>query len=270
MDSLALRSAWRTLRSVPLTAGYLLVLTGTTVVLSVASRDSDDRLLFAFSTNLHQLARVPIRVLVGSAFWTSGWVELACWAVLFCAVLAPVERRLGWRRTLLAFAAGHIGATLIVAIGLWITVSAGAVSRSVTLARDVGVSYGFFAVAAVAAYLLTPRARVWYLAGLVAYVAAAAAGSHTFTDFGHLAAVALGLVCAPLGRDVSRGRAPTLQEAVDLGVVCAGAETRRGVGPHGGGGVPECHPHAQHARELDRGAYVLRHQLQPEARVERS
>ena len=65
-------------------------------------------------------------------------------------------------------------------------------------ARDVGASYGFFAVAALAGYLLSPRYRAGYLAATVAYALAAAAVFHTFTDFGHLTAVAIGLACYPI------------------------------------------------------------------------
>ena len=101
---------------------------------------------------------------------------------------------------MLAFAAGHIGATLIVAAGLWIGVQLGSVSPSVEHARDVGVSYGFLAVAATATYLLTPRLRIVYCGLLVAYVVLNAATSATFTDFGHLLAVAIGLACYPLTR----------------------------------------------------------------------
>jgi membrane associated rhomboid family serine protease len=195
-----LRWAWRGIRSAPLTVGYLIVLSATTVLLSVASTDRADRLLDTFSTNLHQLGRAPLRVLVGSAFWTSGWFELTQWVVLFFAVLAPVERRLGRRRTLLAFAVGHVGATLMVAAGLWLAVQFGTVAPTVAFARDVGVSYGFFSVAALAAYLLARRVQLCYLTLLIGYVTIAAAMSHTFTDFGHMTAVAIGLVWYPLRR----------------------------------------------------------------------
>jgi hypothetical protein len=191
---------WQGLRAAPLTAGYLVVLTATTALISLASTDRDDRLLLAFSTNLHQLAHVPLRVIVGSAFWTAGWGELASWLVLFTVVVAPVERWLGWRRTLLVFAAGHVGATLIVAAGLTIAVHTGATDPSVAFTRDVGVSYGFFAVAALAGYLLPPPARVCYVATVLAYVVLAASISHDFTDFGHLTAAVIGLACYPLAR----------------------------------------------------------------------
>jgi hypothetical protein len=63
---------------VPLTVAYLAVLSATMMLISSNAVDGE-RLLLAFSTNLHELARVPARVLVGSAFWTSGWLELAIW-----------------------------------------------------------------------------------------------------------------------------------------------------------------------------------------------
>jgi hypothetical protein len=208
-----LRWVWRAVRSAPLTVGYLIVLSGTTALLSIASPDRDDRLLYAFSTNLHQLGHAPVRVLVGSAFWTSGWFELAQWFVLFFVVLAPVERRLGRRRTLFAFAAGHVGATLIVAAGLWLALRLGFVAPTVAFARDVGASYGSFSVAGLACYLLARRVRLWYVALLLGYVTFAAAVSHTFTDFGHLAAVAIGLAWYPLWRGTQPDLEPALSHA---------------------------------------------------------
>jgi membrane associated rhomboid family serine protease len=195
-----LRQITQSAFSAPVTSAYLLVLVATTAVLSSSSAQSDNQLLLSVSTNLHQLAHDPVRVLIASAFWTSGWWDLALWTALFAAIIAPVERRLGWRRTTLTFAAGHIGATLIVAAGLWIGIQFGADDPADVLTRDVGASYGFFAVATLAAYLLAPRYRTRYLVAIIGYVVAAAAIFHTFTDFGHLAAVAIGLACYPLVR----------------------------------------------------------------------
>ncbi|HET8895256.1 MAG TPA: rhomboid-like protein [Gaiellaceae bacterium] len=184
--------------SAPATVAYLLILVATTVVLTSSSAQRDNHLLLAVSTNIHQLAHVPVRVLVASAFWTGGWWDLARWTVLFAVIVAPVEHRLGWRPTTVTFAAGHIGATLVVAAGIWSGVRLGEVNPADTLARDVGASYGFFAIAAFAAYLLAPRLRLPYLFVIIGYLAAKAALFHTFTDFGHVAAVAIGLACYPL------------------------------------------------------------------------
>ena len=150
------------------------------------------------STNLHQLGHVPFRVLLGSAFWTSGWAELALWGLLCVTVLAPLERRIGWKRTAAAFGAGHIGATLVVAAGLWIGLQLGTTNPSDVDARDVGASYGLLAVASLATYLLPRRWQRACLAALIAYLCLSAIRDHTFTDFGHLAAVAIGLACRPI------------------------------------------------------------------------
>jgi membrane associated rhomboid family serine protease len=202
----------QTIRSAPATFCYLFILAATTGVLSVSSTRTDGRLLFELSTNLHQLARVPVRVLVASAFWIGGWSQFALTACLFAAVVVPVERRLGWRRTTVAFAAGHVGATLLVAASLWIALDLDAINATVADARDVGASYGFFAVAGLATYLLSPLQRVPYLAALAGYVIFAAAVWRSFADFGHMTALAIGLACYALSRR-DRGELVTSTES---------------------------------------------------------
>jgi membrane associated rhomboid family serine protease len=197
-------------RSSPVTAVYLLAVGATSTVLSLTNDRFDDRLLLALSTNLHQLARAPLRVLVASAFWLGDLSELWLWALLLVVILAPVERRLGSRRTVLAFALGHVGATLVVAAGLLVLVRLGDVSPVVEDARDVGASYGVLAVAALATYLLPRRLRLPYAVLLAGTLVVFAATSGTFTDFGHLTAAAIGLACYPLVRPCASGRTPGL------------------------------------------------------------
>jgi len=187
-------------RSAPATFGYLAVLFVTTWVLATASGRLADRLLLAASTNLHQLARDPVRVLISSAFWLSGTGSLLVWGVLLAVVLAPVERRIGSWRLAAVFAIGHVGATLLTAAGLWAALRLDAVEHRVVNARDVGASYGFVAVAAALTYLLAPRLRLAYGALLLASLATVAGVSHTFTDFGHLLAALLGFACYRLVR----------------------------------------------------------------------
>ncbi|HEY5057930.1 MAG TPA: rhomboid-like protein [Gaiellaceae bacterium] len=195
----SLRAALRDgIRTAPLTSAYLLVLVVTTWVLQTSSPRIANRLLLEQSTNLHHLAHDPIRVLVGSAFWLGAGWELLLWAPLFALVLAPVERRLGSGRTTLVFAAGHIGATLFTAAGLWVALHVDVVEKSVINARDVGPSYGFFAVAALMTAFVDPRLRRPYAAGLVVLVVALLAVSQSFTDAGHLLATGLGFACLPL------------------------------------------------------------------------
>jgi hypothetical protein len=186
------------IRSAPATYTYLAILFVTTWVLANTNTRLADRLLLAQSTNLHQLARYPTRVLVSSAFWLSGTSDFVVTAVVLTLVLAPVERRIGAWRMGSIFAIGHVGATLITAAGLSLALHFEAVERNVVYAQDIGASYGFIAVAAALTYLLVPRLRWPYTVALVCYIALTAAVSHTFTDFGHLAALLLGFACYPL------------------------------------------------------------------------
>jgi hypothetical protein len=107
------------------------------------------------------------------------------------------------------FFLGHVGATLLVAAGLWLAIHSDIVESSVANARDVGASYGFSAVAAVFVYLLDKRLGALLAAVLVVYVVVSVAVTHDFTNFGHLVALAIGFACRPLVRRRRRDRAPT-------------------------------------------------------------
>lgn len=167
----------------------------TTWVLQTSGTRVANRLLLERSTNLDHLARDPIRVLVASAFWLSSTWQLSVAAAALALLVAPLERRIGERRTIAVLASGHLGATLLVAGGLWLALRADAVERSVAGARDVGPSYALFAAAASLAYLLAPRLQAPYLAALVAYGTTAVLLEGSFTAVGHLVAIAIGLGC---------------------------------------------------------------------------
>ena len=182
-------------KSAPMTSAYAAILFVTTWVLASSRGRLADRLLLAQSTNLHQLARDPVRVLINSAFWLSGTGTLLIWVALLMLVVAPVERRIGSLRTGFVFWLGHVGATLLTAAGLWTALRLDTVERSVVNAKDVGPSYGFLAVAGALTYLLAPRLRLPYVGVLTVGVVAVVAFSHTFTDFGHLLSLLIGLAC---------------------------------------------------------------------------
>ena len=197
-----MRTLWVVVRrwvvTAPGTYAYLAVLLITATVLDSSSSKEAHRLVLERSTNLHQLARDPIRVLVESAFWVARpWHALA-WGILFTLVLAPAEHWLGTLRWAAVFAAGHVGATLVTAAGVWTAVEADMLDRSVKHAVDVGASYGFFAVAGVLVYR-APRRHRAALAGLVVVALAAFfAVDRSYVDGGHLVAFAIGLACYPL------------------------------------------------------------------------
>lgn len=179
-------------RSAPATHVYLAALLVTSWVLATSSADVARRLLLERSTNLHQLARDPVRVLVASAFWLDSSWELLPWAALFLIALVPLERRIGSARFVAVLGAGHVGATLAVAGGLWLAIRADLVRRSVSRAQDVGVSYAFFAGAAALVPMLPAPVRRLAAAVLVGWLAVGSAISPDFTAAGHVTAAAIG------------------------------------------------------------------------------
>ena len=192
----------------PATFVYLVVLAVTTWVLRSSNAHLSQGLLASHSTNLDNLHRDPVGALVTSAFWLDS-AQVARWVVLFTLVMAPLERWLGTLRAIVAFATGHVVATLIVAFVLehdLISLAGDDLSRR---SIDVGASYGFFCIAALFTYRL--RGRRWWAwawaAALVVYLGVPFATGHTYTDLGHLIAASIGFALYPLSRaPVARAR----------------------------------------------------------------
>jgi hypothetical protein len=198
---MTLRAVGGYVRAAPGTFVYLALLCATSWVLTSSDAMESSRILLSRSTNLAHLSRDPGRVLLASAFWLSSPDQLPLWAALFVLVLARVEHRIGTRRTFAVFAIGHVGATLLVAAGLWVALLAHAVGPSVVNVQDVGVSYGFFAVAGAATCLVTRRLQIAWIGGLLLYAGAdMLTAPLTFTGFGHMLSVLLGLACTPFVR----------------------------------------------------------------------
>src|SRR5262249_61248977 len=127
-----LSGAVRWVRSAPGTYIYLAVLLATAWVLDSSNSKLAHRLVLERSTNLHELAEHPVRVLVESAFWVAAPWNALVWGVLFTLVLAPAEHWLGTARWVFILAVGHVGATIVTAAGLWLAVRADAVEPSLT------------------------------------------------------------------------------------------------------------------------------------------
>ena len=201
------RSWWREhrhqliafVRGSPATFIYLAILTVTTWVLVGSSPKVADALLVDQSTNLHHLTHDPVHVLVRSAFWLSDY-DVLLWAVLFLIVLAPAERWLGTARWIGVFVAGHVGATLLTAGGIWLAIRTGAVSHNLENVVDVGVSYGFGAVAALFTYRLPGRWRWVWAGALISFAIGAVVIDGSFTSYGHATAFAIGFALYPITR----------------------------------------------------------------------
>jgi hypothetical protein len=198
-------------RRSPATFAYATIIFVTTWVVAGLDRQQSGALLRSQSTNLDNLKTHPVDVLFRSAFW-SGQNSIVPVVALLALVLAPAEVWLGSARMIAAFAAGHIGATLVTAVAISRGYLASKGDQGITRAIDVGVSYGTLCVAAVLTHRLP---RGWRLPAAAALLGSCAlfafAIGRTFTDFGHFVAVLIGLVIYPALRSAGvddRSRIP--------------------------------------------------------------
>jgi len=123
------------LARVRVTVAYAVIVTCVTVALYALGPKVQDRVISHVSTNLHNLAHGHLGTLLGSAFVTADGQIYVLLPGLVC-LLALAE--LLWRsgRLVLAFALGHIGATLIVAVGLAAAIKFGWLPISIARASD--------------------------------------------------------------------------------------------------------------------------------------
>ncbi|MFI1765523.1 rhomboid-like protein [Streptomyces sp. NPDC020800] len=191
-------------RSAPGTYVWLLILFVTTVALHHMTPDFEQDFLRQRSTNIHELSRNPLRVLITSAMWIDGghWVP---YAILYTVFHAQAERWLGTLRWLAVCVAAHVLATLVSELALLMAIRNGHAPHSAVNTLDIGVSYALAGVVAVLVYRIAPPWRYPYLAALLAFYTVPIATGRTFTDFGHFLSVLIGLGCYPLVR--GRGKA---------------------------------------------------------------
>jgi hypothetical protein len=183
------------LARVRMTLGYAAVLVTVSIVLLVLGPHVRERVVGLASTNLHNLAHGHLGTLFGSAFITDTG-PMWFWLPGLVCLLALAE--LIWRsgRLAMVFVTGHIGATLLVAVGLTAAIEFGWLPLSISRASDVGMSYGAVAVLGALTAAIPRRWRPawigwWAPAGIGAAIAAS-----DFTDVGHAVALVLGMLVA--------------------------------------------------------------------------
>ncbi|MGW5351077.1 rhomboid-like protein [Streptomyces sp. NPDC004031] len=204
----ARRFAVRWVRSSPGTHIWLATLAVTSVVVAVVAPQTRSALLHHYSTNLVELHRHPVRVLIGSAFWIQTPSAFAFYGVLFALVHAPAERWLGTWRWLFTAATAHVGATLVSQKAVFFGIRDDRLPHSLAHTVDIGVSYGLAGIVGVLAYRVPFPWRWGYLAALLGFFARPVLNGGTYTDLGHLTAFLLGLCChAATPLPASRGRA---------------------------------------------------------------
>ncbi|XBL81856.1 rhomboid-like protein [Mycobacterium shigaense] len=177
--------------SLRVTALYAVALVTVAITLSQFGSATREVVVSQMSTNLHNLSHGRLSTLVGSAFVSDG-DNIAAWLPGLVCLLALGELIWRGRGLLLAFAVGHVGATLLVAIWLTFAVQAGWLPTSIAHATDVGVSYGAVSVLGALTASIPSRWRAMW-AGWWLGVAVTAALSMDFTTIGHVLALLLGI-----------------------------------------------------------------------------
>jgi hypothetical protein len=185
----------RHLVSVRVTAAYAAVLAVIGGMLLALGPNVQSAVVSRASTNLYNLTNGHLATLVASGFVTDGGEIYLLLPGLVC-LLALAELIWRSRGLILAFAVGHVGATLLVAVGLAVAVGTGWLPTSVAHASDVGFSYGAAAVLGGLTTAIPPRWRPAWIGWWLGTALVAASGAD-FTAVGHLLALMLGMGLSP-------------------------------------------------------------------------
>jgi hypothetical protein len=182
------------LAQVRMTLAYALIVTCVTTALLWLGPQVQGRVISHASTNLHNLSHGRLGTLLGSAFVVDAG-PIYVWLPGLVCLLAMAELTWGSSRLVLAFAMGHIGATLLVAAGLASAVLFGWLSwPAVARATDVGMSYGAAAVLGALTMAMPRRWRPGWIGWWLAVGVAVVAVGRDFTDVGHAVALVLGML----------------------------------------------------------------------------
>jgi hypothetical protein len=180
------------LARVRVTAMYAGALVAVTIVLLILGPDLQDQVISRASTNLHNLGQGHIGTLLDSAFVVDAG-PIYVWLPGLVCLLAVCETIFCSTRLILAFAVGHIGATLLVAAGLTVALRVDLLSTAVTRATDVGMSYGAVGVLGGLTTAIPRRWRPVWVGWWLGVAVASALIARDFTDIGHAVALVLGM-----------------------------------------------------------------------------
>lgn len=174
---------------------YAMALAVVSTVLSRLSPDAQERVVQHASTNLHNLSRGHVGTLFGSAFVADAGPVYEWLPGLIC-LLGVGELLWCSGHLLVAFAVGHVGATLLVAVGLAAAVHFEWLPGSVSRVADVGMSYGAVAVLGALSPAVPRQWRLVWIGWWLGVGMTAVAGGMDFSNVGHLMALMLGMVVA--------------------------------------------------------------------------
>ena len=189
-------AVWHFGSGAPLTYGWLVVLTITTIVQNQLPGRQLHSVLLHRSTNIHALGSDPLDVLFSSLLWIDGR-NLEPYLLLFTLFLAPAEHWLGHLRWLTVGLTSHILATYISEGILYFAIEEHDASQRLIHARDIGVSYFLVGVMAVLAYHIARPWRWGYIGVLFVIFGFPlfTMDPHelNFTAIGHFASLLIGL-----------------------------------------------------------------------------
>lgn len=177
------------------TLTYAVTLLSIAIALLLVGPRVRDRVVGLASTNLDNLRHGRVGTLLSSALVVDADTgPIYLWLPGLVCLLALAE--LLWRtgRLAMVFATGHIGATLLVAAGLAASVKFGWLPWSITVARDVGMSYGAAAVLGALTAAIPRRWRPAWIGWWVSVALGTSALCADFTDVGHSVALLLGML----------------------------------------------------------------------------
>jgi len=190
-----LLDVWDTVKRADLAIAYCAVVTAVTLWVHAQAPERQAEILDQVSSNLDNLRSAPVASMLGSAFVVDSVVGLTL-VVPLLVVLAYLQRFVGRLAAVVVGLAGHVGAGLVVALGLATGIFHGFVDESVAGATDVGVSYVMACAMGFLVLAVPPTWRWWYLAAAALYWLLPGAFLRTFTDAGHATALAIGLLLA--------------------------------------------------------------------------
>ncbi|EFV13194.1 rhomboid-like protein [Segniliparus rugosus] len=187
----------------PVTLGYVVALAAVAFLQRRLSSVGDEELVASASTNLRNLAEGRLQTLLESAFVTQEdpgkvWV----WLPGLACLLALGELLWRSRRLAGAIVLGHVGGTVIVALGLVVALRLGWVEGSVADEADVGVSYAAMGVIGALVGALPRALRLPWAAWWLVVASVALWFDRDFTSAGHLVSLVLGLA---VGAWLARG-----------------------------------------------------------------
>jgi hypothetical protein len=157
------------------------------------------------STNLVNLHRHPVTALIASAFFSADGIGSDL--VLLAVAGIVLEARVGWRRTLLAAATGHVIASLVTEGAVLLAILSGHEGRQAASQLDVGISYVTWTMVGAALLFFAPRWRRCAVGAAAGYLVVQLSLSWDMTAWGHVLSLLIGLMSWPLLAAPRRGSA---------------------------------------------------------------